>query len=142
MELEPDAELVKERALAVDSELLRYCKDIVGDHGARHGWSKRQTNDVIRSLRLLQVLQDTPGAKINDKLHAKLKDVDDQKFVTAAFETVLGTSPTKDELATCLDALTQLRAALKDVKEPERTKRVRLQVVQALINHNDFVTVR
>ena len=35
------------------------------DHGANHGWSKRQTNDVIRSLRLLQVLQDTPGAKIN-----------------------------------------------------------------------------
>jgi hypothetical protein len=65
LELEPDAELVKERALAVDSELLRYCKDIVGDHGAKHGWSKRQTNDVIRSLRLLQVLQDTPGAKIN-----------------------------------------------------------------------------
>ena len=65
LELEPDAELVKERALVVDSELLRYCKDIVGDHGAKHGWSKRQTNDVIRSLRLLQVLQDTPGAKIN-----------------------------------------------------------------------------
>jgi hypothetical protein len=63
--LEPDPELVKERALAVDSELLRYCKDIVAGHAAKHGWSKKQTNDVIRSLRLLQVLQHTPGAKIN-----------------------------------------------------------------------------
>ena len=41
-----------------------------------------------------------------------------------------------------LEAMKELRAELKDVKEPERTKRVRLQVVQALINHNDFVTVR
>ncbi len=87
-------------------------------------------------------LAQTAAAKINDCLGAKLGPADDAKFMTAAFEAVLGTSPTKDELATCLDALTQLRAALKDVKEPERTKRVRLQVVQALINHNDFVTVR
>jgi site-specific recombinase XerC len=64
-ELEPDPELVRARALSADSELIRYCKDVVADHAARHGWSKRQTNDVIRSLRLLQVLQDTPGAKIN-----------------------------------------------------------------------------
>ncbi len=85
-------------------------------------------------------LAQTSAAKINDKLSAK--SADDAAFVTAAFEAVLGTSPTKDELATCLEALTELRAALKDVKEPERTKRARLQVVQALINHNDFVTVR
>ena len=65
LELEPDPELVMARALRADSELIRYCKDVVADHAARHGWSKRQTNDVIRSLRLLQVLQDTPGAKIN-----------------------------------------------------------------------------
>ncbi len=87
-------------------------------------------------------LAQTSAAKINDRLNAKLGPADDTAFVTAAFEAVLGTSPTKDELATCLEALAELRAALKDVKEPERTKRVRLQVVQALINHNDFVTVR
>ncbi len=87
-------------------------------------------------------LAQTTAAKINDRLHANLKDADDTRFVTLAFETVLGTSPSKDELATCLEALVELRGALKDVKEPEQTKRVRLQVVQALINHNDFVTVR
>jgi hypothetical protein len=75
------------------------------------------------------------AAKINDRLHAKLGDADDVKFVVAAFETVLGTSPTKDETAACLEALTELRAALKDRNEPDRTKRARLQVVQALINH-------
>ena len=64
-ELDPDSELIKERALAADSDLIGYCKEVVRDHAARHGWSKRQRNDVIRSLRLLQVLQDTPGAKVN-----------------------------------------------------------------------------
>ncbi|MCE9567693.1 MAG: DUF1549 domain-containing protein [Planctomycetes bacterium] len=80
------------------------------------------------------------SVKINDSLHSRLGDADDTKFVNAAFETVLGTSPTKDELATCLETLTELRTALKDVKDAR--KRARLQVVQALINHNDFVTVR
>ena len=84
----------------------------------------------------------TEAGKINDTLHARLKDADDAKFVAAAFGTILGTLPTKDELAACQETLTELRAALKDMKEPERTKRSLLQVVQALINHNDFVTVR
>jgi hypothetical protein len=63
-QIDPDPQVVKARALATDSELVQYCNDIVGEHAAKHGWSKRQTNDVIRSLRLLQVLQHTPGAKI------------------------------------------------------------------------------
>ena len=62
-ELAPEPELIKQRALAAD--LVGYCAEIVREHAARHGWSKRQRNDVHRSLRLLQVLQDTPGAKIN-----------------------------------------------------------------------------
>ncbi len=63
-EVDPDPEVVKKRALAADNELLRYCKGIVREHGAKHGWSKRQRNAVTASLRLLQVLQDTPGARI------------------------------------------------------------------------------
>jgi hypothetical protein len=64
-DLDPDLAVLKERASTADSELLRYCNDVVRDHAAQHGWSAKQTNDVKRSLRLLQVLQDTPGAKIN-----------------------------------------------------------------------------
>lgn len=64
VEVEPDPQVVKRQALDADNALLRYCKDIVGDHAARYGWSKRQRNGVTRSLRLLQVLQETPGAKI------------------------------------------------------------------------------
>jgi hypothetical protein len=82
------------------------------------------------------------AAKVSAALTAKLPNADDTTFVTAAFATVLGTLPTRDELATCLDAMTELRAELKGVPAAEQTKRVRLQVVQALVNHNDFVTVR
>ena len=63
-ELAPDPEVVKARALVADHELLRYCEPIVREHAAKHGWSREHTNNVIRSLRLLQVLQETPGAKI------------------------------------------------------------------------------
>jgi mono/diheme cytochrome c family protein len=80
------------------------------------------------------------SVKINDQLHTRLGNAADTKFVTAAFETVLGTTPTMPELATCLEALTELRGAIKDAKDV--TKRARLQVVQALVNHNDFITVR
>lgn len=64
-DLAPDPERVKQRALAADAGLLAYCQEIVREHATRHGWSKRQRNDVVRSLRLLATLQDTPGAKIN-----------------------------------------------------------------------------
>src|SRR4051812_11086667 len=84
----------------------------------------------------------TMAAKLNDKLHARLGNVDDAAFVTAAFETILGTSPTADERAACEAALAELRGVVKDLKEPDRAKRARLQLVQALLNHNDFVTVR
>ena len=49
-------------------------------------------------------LAQTMAAKINDRLHAQI-GADDSKFVTAAFETVLGTTPTKDELAVCLETI-------------------------------------
>jgi len=82
------------------------------------------------------------SAKINDRLHARLGTVDDAAFVKAAFELILGSSPTADELKVSVEALAELRTELKDVKEPDRGKRARAQLVQALLNHNDFVTVR
>jgi hypothetical protein len=65
LDVAPDPELVKQRSLIADASLEWYCKDIVTEHAVRHGWSKRQTNDVVRSLQLLQVLEHTPGGKIN-----------------------------------------------------------------------------
>ena len=62
-ELAPDPERLAQRVLA-DAGLLAYSQEIVREHAARHGWSARQRNDVMRSLRLLTALQHTPGEKI------------------------------------------------------------------------------
>lgn len=64
LEMAPDPEVVRQRVLVEDSDLTRYCAAIASEHAARYGWSGRQRNDVIRSLRLLQTLRPTPTAKI------------------------------------------------------------------------------
>ncbi|WP_232223688.1 hypothetical protein [Arthrobacter sp. FB24] len=63
-EMAPDPAAVAARVRLKDSDLTRYCAAIVREHAQRAGWSKRQRNDVTRSLRLLQVLRPTPTAKI------------------------------------------------------------------------------
>ena len=64
-ELEIDPVVVIALAATVDTALLRYCDEIIRDHATAHGWSNKQTNDVRRSLRLVQVLQHAPNTKIN-----------------------------------------------------------------------------
>lgn len=62
--LTPDGAVVRQRVLASDAPLRSYCDAIVREHATKYGWSKRQRNDVTRSLRLLQVLQDSQGGMI------------------------------------------------------------------------------
>lgn len=64
-ELELDPATVAALAAGADSELLRYCDEVVRDHAGAHGWTTKQTNDVRRSLRLVEALQHTPGARIS-----------------------------------------------------------------------------
>lgn len=63
-DMAPDPEVVRRRVLDEDSELTRYCAAIVNAHADRYGWSVRQRNAVIRSLRVLQTLRPTPTAKV------------------------------------------------------------------------------
>ena len=64
IDVPPDPEMLRQKAFIENSELTRYCAAIVGEHAEKFGWSTRQRNDVIRSLRLLQTLRDSPTAKI------------------------------------------------------------------------------
>ena len=66
----------------------------------------------------------------------------DDAFITAAFETVLAARPTSEELLACRETLAELTKVLKDGNQPEAERRARKSLVQALLNHNDFVTVR
>lgn len=64
-------------------------------------------------------------------------EVDDTKFVRTAFATLLGIKASEDELASSLSALAEWQA-LPD----SSLSSARANLVWALMNHNDFVTLR
>jgi hypothetical protein len=74
--------------------------------------------------------------KISNRLHQRLGEAPDERFIRAAFETILAGTPTDAELTECQKALTELVALTKD------RKRARADLVHALLNHNDFITIR
>ena len=63
-DMAPDPAVLAARLRAEDRDLTRYCAAIVREHATRFGWSKRQRNDVTRSLRMLQGLRSSPTSKI------------------------------------------------------------------------------
>jgi hypothetical protein len=73
--------------------------------------------------------------KFARRLSGELGDAPDDAFIRAAFETVLACAPTEQELAECT-------AALRQLKELAGEGRARATLVHALLNHNDFITVR
>jgi hypothetical protein len=66
----------------------------------------------------------------------------DEDFVRAAFEAVLGCSPSPEEREACMEALKELHALAVREKKADPRRRARTTLVHALLNHNDFVTVR
>lgn len=73
---------------------------------------------------------------------AAVENSADDRFVTAAFEIVLCRQPTAQELAVCLDAMSETRSVLQGKSPDQIQQRSRENLVHALINHNDFITVR
>jgi hypothetical protein len=66
----------------------------------------------------------------------------DAAFIAAAFETILSRPPSEAEKAASLEFLTAQRQSLATAKIADAVSRSRESLVHALLNHNDFVTVR
>jgi hypothetical protein len=82
------------------------------------------------------------AGKIAGRLSADLPNGDDGDFIEAAFALVLGRSAHPDELGVCLEFCASL-LKLDSVKTaPDPAGVVRARLVHALLNQNDFVTVR
>ncbi len=96
-ELDLAAEVVVARAGGVDSELMRYCDEVVRDHAVAHGWSRKQTNDVRRSLRLVEVLQHTPNARINASDVVKLPALDANVSVMSTLDVLAAAGLLNDD---------------------------------------------
>lgn len=76
------------------------------------------------------------------KIAAQLPASGDREFIVAAFEMILCSEPLADEIAACQEALDETRTALKTRGPEQANRRARENLVHALLNHNDFITIR
>jgi hypothetical protein len=80
--------------------------------------------------------------KIAQRITAANPDASDHDFIRAAFLTVLSVEPTPAEEVAVRDALTRLTGAARGRNRENPEMRAKVYLVHALLNHNDFVTVR
>ena len=62
----------------------------------------------------------------------------EESFIRAAFSTILADHPTAEESAACRDALAAWRAMTPNSSD----ERARANLIHALLNHIDFITVK
>ena len=87
-------------------------------------------------------LATTMAEKIAQRLAAANPTASDQDFIRAAFLTVLSVEPTESEQAVAVEAIARLTAAAKLKNRPNPETHARTHLIHALLNHNDFVTIR
>lgn len=79
------------------------------------------------------------ATRIADQL-ADLEE--DRGFVERAFFLILAREPEDSETAECLRFLADIAAMNEKSTDPPGAERGRIQLVHALLNHNDFITIR
>jgi len=80
--------------------------------------------------------------RIVERISGSNPGATDGEFIRIAFLTVLGVEPTESEQTTVVDAITRLTEAANRVIRGDAELQARIGVVQALLNHNDFVVIR
>lgn len=80
--------------------------------------------------------------KITQRILNGIPSGTDIEFIRAAFLRVLSMEPTPQEQAFMESMFSRLVAAARAEGRPHPKAHARVAVVQALINHNDFVTIR
>ncbi|MEX0820419.1 MAG: DUF1553 domain-containing protein, partial [Pirellulaceae bacterium] len=80
----------------------------------------------------------TLARKMAENLQRELGEVSDEQFVAEAFKMILAVEPNSEEITACVEALQQT----KELLTTAAVSRARANLVHALLNHNDFVTVR
>ncbi|MCA9262736.1 MAG: PSD1 domain-containing protein [Planctomycetales bacterium] len=81
------------------------------------------------------------SAKIAEAIQGELPTDGRSEFVNHVFETLLAREPEEAERQSCLEYCDALAALVND-EQPDVEKHVRGRLVHALLNHNDFVTIR
>ncbi|MFK7777961.1 MAG: DUF1553 domain-containing protein, partial [Gimesia sp.] len=80
--------------------------------------------------------------QITKGIRAQHPQLSDQEFIQRAYEKILCVEPTPQESAICLQALSKTQKILNTKKNQQPIWRSRENLVHALLNHNDFITIR
>ena len=87
-------------------------------------------------------LATSAAEKVARRLDPARPKASDRNFIRAAFLTVLSVEPSEEEQAAVLEALDALTKASRIAGRPDPGARARVGLIRALLNHNDFVTIR
>ena len=87
-------------------------------------------------------LVSTAAAKVAERLVKDSESAADDAFIRATFTTLLATVPTAAEQQLCAESLAQFFAAVKERKSAQPETKARAALIHALLNHNDFITIR
>jgi integrase len=87
-------------AISNDHPLVRFCDDAIRNHAAVHGWTRKLTNDVRRTIRLVAASQHTPGALINATDVARLPRSHGNISATSTIEVLASIGLLNDDRTT------------------------------------------
>ncbi|WP_435005533.1 DUF1553 domain-containing protein [Tundrisphaera lichenicola] len=82
------------------------------------------------------------AGKIARRITTEIAEGSDRDFVRSAFLGVLCVEPTESETEAALEGLARLTEAAESAGQADPGTRARSGLIRALLNHNDFVTVR
>ncbi|QDT93530.1 Planctomycete cytochrome C [Gimesia algae] len=80
--------------------------------------------------------------KMVQNIREQQPSLSDQEFIRLAYARILCEEPTPREFEICSQALSETQATLKAAKHQNPIWRSRENLVHALLNHNDFITIR
>lgn len=86
----------------------------------------------------------TAAAEIEKRISETVSELDQVEFIQAAFETLLARAATGQEVQACVGFCQQVDDLLtkEAVAETDRTSRIRKRLIDSLLNHNDFISIR
>ncbi|MFO0455459.1 MAG: DUF1553 domain-containing protein, partial [Planctomycetota bacterium] len=115
---------------------------VFDDAGVQECYRRDRSVVPQQALALFNSRQSLEAARgIALRLGAGDPAIDDERFISRAFVALLASDVTAEELAACRKALAAWRE-LHSGSEAEQAVESRVHLIEALINHNDFITVR
>lgn len=106
----------------------------------------RRTRSIVPQQALAltnsELIHRVSQAVVNEWATRSQSDQPDETFVEEMFQRILNRSPSGAELNLCLKSLQVQRQLSGQVAPSQQDMRARESLVRALLNHNDFVTIR